>query len=575
MAIDVEPYLLTRLVLALAALVLVAVAAGVSTIAYQRRRPAPAPPPPLALSLAAPPGVELGAGDEPLDAAIAPDSARVAFVATRNGTTRLWQRSLDAGSAQPIPGTDGAESPAWKATGRVVAFFAGGRLRQVAIDTGAVRDLADAADPLGATWMPDGSLLFAAGRGPVHRLKDGVLSNATTLHEGDRSHAFPSATGDGDGFVYLATRQNGDRVIRLVEQGQEHDLTETTSNAMLVDGRLLYVRDNVLFSRVLDPKTLALTGEATSIATNVGVDADGHALFAASPRLILTSPLTTRARALVWLDANGTRSAPAGEPGDYWQVRLSPDDAAAAITVLAPLLRTLDVWIQPLGREGQVQQLTYAVAADSDPVWSGDGSRVLFRSLQGGTPDLYTHAIRDEGTSDQRFLKSELDETPTDWNDSDVLFQAPRPRSGLDIFHLDTDDMSIEGVATSTFNETDARWSPDGRWISYVSDESGRPDVYAQRWPPDGRRVRVSMAGGSRPRWGRDGALYFVRGEQMMRADPQNDAAMPFTTPRALFPVPGLRDFDVAHASDRFLVLVPVDAVGQTSVTAIVDWQGR
>lgn len=571
MALHLEPHVLNRRRLgAVIGVVAVIVAAGAGLF-YYRRRPTPAAPP-VHLSFTAPPGVELGAGDEPLDGAIAPDGSRVAFVATRNGITQLWLRSFDSDVAQPLPGTEGAQLPAWKTTGRVIAFFAANHLKQISLPNGPTRDLADALAPAGTTWLPDGSLLFAAAGGVIHRLRNGVLSDATRLRSGDRSHAFPVSTGTGDAFVYAATRDNGQRVIRLVENGQEHELTESESHGQLVDGRLLYVRDNVLFSRVLDLKTLVLTGATTQIATAVGVSSSGRGLFTASPRLLLTSAIAMRARALTWLDATGARQETSGEPGDYWQVRLSPDDRVAAVTVLTPLIRTLDIWSFPLAAGELPRQLTLSLSADSDPVWSDDGTRVLFRSLQSGTADLYTHAADGSQADDHIFMKSELDETPSDWRGNDVLFQAPRSGTGLDVWHFDSASKEVEGIATTAFNESDARWSTDGDWVAFVSDESGRPDVYAQPWPY-GDRVRVSTGGGSRPRWGPGGELYFVRGDQMMRSDPQDSDEMPFSTPRPLFDVPRLRDYDVAHHSDRFLVLLPVKGAGQPGIVATIDWR--
>ena len=572
MAIDVEPHVLSRRRIGTVIGVVAVIIAAAAAIVYDRRRPVFHPPPPVHLAFTAPAGVELGAGDEPLDAAIAPDGARIAFVATRNGITQLWLRSLDSDVAQPLPDTEGAQLPAWKPTGRVIAFFAGNHLKQIALPNGPTRDLADALAPAGTTWLPDGSLLFAASTGAIHRLRNGAISDVTSLHRGDRSHAFPVSTGSGDGFVYVATRDNGQRVIRLVENGQEHELTEAASHGQLVDGTLLYVRDNVLFARALDRKTLTLTGATSDVANNVGVSSTGRGLFTASPRLLLTSAAAMRARVLTWLDANGMRLQTSGEPGDYWQVRLSQDDREAAVTVLAPLIRTLDVWSFPLAPGELPRQLTLSLSADSDPVWSDDGTRVLFRSLQSGTANLYTHAVRDPKADDQIFMKSELDETPTDWRGADVLFQAPRPGTGLDVWHFDSTSMEIEGVATTAFNESDARWSPDADWVAYVSDESGRSDVYAQPWPY-GDRVRVSTGGGSRPRWGRNGELYFMRGDQMMRSDPQDSDEMPFSTPRPAFEVPRLRDYDLAHNSDRFLALLPVTGGAQPAVVATIDWE--
>ena len=573
MAVHLESNVLSRRTVLIGGAIVLLVAASVPVVRYLRRPPPP-PPPPVRLAFDAPPGTELGAGDEPLDAAISPDGRQIAFVATTRGIARLWVRRLDAQSATPIAGTDGAQMPAWKLTGQVLAFFAGNRLRQISLVDGALRDLAEVPGAAGVTWLPDGSLLFATLHGPVRRLDRGVPSDATKLRDTDRSHTFPVATGSGASFVYMATRQDGRRMLRLVENGQEHDLTDTSSHGQLIAGRVLYARDGVLLSQAIDAKTHIPTGPTTTLATMVGVSDTGRGFFAASPRLLLTAPPATRARQLVWLDEDGTIGDTEGEPGDFWQVRLSPDDEYAATTQLAPLIRTLDVWVHPVAKPGLPQQITLSIAADSDPVWSDDGTRVLFRSLQGGTANLFTHAVREANAQDELLLKSELDETPTDWRGDVVLFQAPRPGTGLDLWQYDTAAKTVEGVATTAFNESDARWSPDGSWIAYVSDESGQPDIYAEPWP-GGDRVRVSTGGGSRPRWSRDGgSLFFVRNDQLMRADVQDSDEMPFATPVALFPIPGVRDFDVAHRSNRFLALRPVEGRGEATVTATMDWTG-
>jgi Tol biopolymer transport system component len=163
------------------------------------------------------------------------------------------------------------------------------------------------------------------------------------------------------------------------------------------------------------------------------------------------------------------------------------------------------------------------------------------------------------------------------------LFQAPDAKSGFDVWTFTPATGAREPIVNGAFNETDGRWSPDGQSIAYVSDESGSPDIYVTP-TRGGMRVRVSFAGGSRPRWRRDGrALFFLRGSQILRADvvggshgsgrsPQPDASPRFSTPRPVIDVPGIRDFDVAHRRDALVALVPAQAASPTPVTALVDW---
>jgi eukaryotic-like serine/threonine-protein kinase len=526
----------------------------------------------MRLSLSPPPGTELGSGDGTLDAALAPDQRSIIFVATKNGTARLWRRALDSDRAEEIPGTDGAQSPAWKQTGNVVAFFAGSRLKAYSFSRKGIDDLGVAAPASsGVSWLADGSLLFAPdARGPIRRLLNGAVTDATKLHPGERSHTLPMAVDSTNAFVYVATFDDGRRVARLADNGREFDLGTTSGHAQMVGMVVLTVRDGVLLAQRVDAETRQRAGNANPIALDVGIAASGHGFFAASSRLLITAPSTKRLRQLAWYDLESGKNTPTREPGDYWQARLSPDDRFAAVTQTTPLVRTLDVVLAPMSETGYIEPLTRAVAADSDPVWSADGRRLVFRSLQDGPPRLYTHPAHDQDATDTIVPTSATDETPTDWRDGRVVIHGPGAKGDLDLSVVDDKTGARDVVAGSGFNESDGRLSSDGRWLAYVSDESGQPDVYAMPWPR-GARVRVSFAGGTRPRWGRDGrTLFFLRGSEIMRADL---SASGFTTPRPVLSVPGIRDYDVAHRSDRVLALIPGPGTTPGAGAVVVDWQ--
>ncbi len=557
----------------LAVLLLVAlVAASIPAVRHWRERP-PAPPPATRLAFTAPAGTDLGAGDDTLDAAISPDGTAIAFVATADGRAGLWLRMLAEARARMLPGTEGARLPAWKPTGRVLAFFAAGRLKQVSIDDAVVRDLGEATEAVGASWQADGSMLLGNNRGPVRRLRNGVLSDVTTLQPGDRAHVFPAPLAAAK-FIYVAIRHDGRRSIRLADGAAggadaDPELTPTSAHGVVAAGRLLYVRDDVLLAQALDMEAGTVTGRAVPIASAVGVSASGHGSFTASERLVVTAPGAARTRALAWYGVDGRRTGTIGEAGNYWQVALAPNDEDAAVTTLDPLLRTLDVIVLGTAARSTPQQLSLALAADSDPVWSEDGTRVLFRSLQDGVPNIYARRVHAPDAMDEPVLRSELDETPSDWRDGMVLFHSPGKGTGMDVWAFDATTREVSGMAASGFNESDGRWSGDGRFVAYVSDESGRPDIYAAA-VPGGERLRVSFGGGTRPRWSRKGdALFFIRDDQIMRAD---RVAGGFATPLAIVSVPGVRDFAVAHRTDRLLLLEPVQRPVPVEGAAIVDW---
>lgn len=555
-----------------------ALALAVVPLVRHYRETPPPPPPPVRLALTPPPGAEFGAGDEVLDAAISPDGREMVFVATVNGVAQLWRRGFDTESAEALNGTEGATLPAWKANGRVVSFFAGGTLKQLSRADGVVRDLLDAPNAAGASWLPDGSLLVAAGgKAPVRRLFNGVAKDATVIKPGDRGHAFPEAAGDL-GFVYVATQDSGRQVVRLVSGGTERDLTTTSSHAQVVEGRLVLVRDNALVTQVLDATTGSVTGRSTPVAFNVGVSPAGHGFFAASRRLLAWAPAAPRLRQLAWANTRGGTVTPVGEPADFWQVRLSPNDTEAALTILDPLLKTLDVFVLPLTEVGFApRRLSTALAADSDPVWWMGGDRVVYRSLQGGQPNLVARSVA-EGSGEERVIRSDLDETPTDWRGQTILFHAPGPAGDFDIWSVAETGGTPAPLVRSGFSDSGGRWSPDGRLLAYVSDESGQRDVYVERNPGtgDGSRMRVSRAGGTRPAWGADGrSLFFLRNGRLMRADlagTPDTTPLQFTAPREAVDVAEVRDYSVAHRSDRVIMIIPAGRGGPPSAGVIVNW---
>ena len=245
-----------------------------------------------------------------------------------------------------------------------------------------------------------------------------------------------------------------------------------------------------------------------------------RSFFTASPRVLITAPAVSRNYQLTWFQLAGEKSTPTGEPSDYWQVRLSPDDRFAALTQTTPLLRTLDVAIVPMSETGFTEQLSRAVAADGDPVWSPDGPGDCL-SLASGRPAAALHARGPRPGRGGRDRPDVIDRRNAhglagrshhrshSWSEGRSRSVAVDERTG-----------AREVIANTSFNETDGRLSPDGRWLAYVSDESGQPDVYAAPWPR-GPRVRVSFAGGTRPRWTRDGRACALptRRPQLMRAD--------------------------------------------------------
>ena len=583
-----------------AALAAVAVAVALAIPAVQHLREGSAPAPPAArLSFTAPTGTDLGA-DEALDAAISPDQREVVFVATRlrrttpeappDGVSQLWRRPLDAEKATPITGTEGARLPAWKQTGNILSFFAEGRLTLLNLATGAVTAVADAPEPHGAAWLRDGSLLFVAAAGPVRRLSRSGVTDATRLAAGDVAHVFPATSLSGDEFVYVAVRTDGRRIVRLHSDGRDADLRTTAAHAVLpAPDWLLFMQGNTL---VAESRSEEGTGarRAVPLAVDVGTTRGGRGLFVASADVLLHAPRSARLHRLTWLDLRGSHLGTTADVGDYRQVRVSPDGRHLAVTASDALLGSLDVLKIPVDEAAPSLRLTESIAADTDPVWSPDNQRLLFRSMSGGKPavfvtssDLAPIAGGANAASRASTLGIEGDGA-TDWHGAELLLQR-RSKAGFDLVRVreraGREVTDARPVATSAFNETDGRWSPDGRWIAYVSDEPGRPEIYVvgRLTPSDagandepGSRQRVSFGGGTHPRWTRDSrTLLFLRGSTLMRAEVAGGTRL--GSPRPVVDVPGIRDFDVAPRSNRLVAIVPVQADPVDAVSVILNWR--
>ena len=533
------------------------------------RRPPPPPPSSLRLLTAPPPGATFGAGDEPLDAALSPSGNELIFVATSNGVAHLWRRSLSVSRATPIEGTEAPRWPAWIPGRRAVSFFSGDTLKQVDFDRRETSDVATIPGAAGVAWLDDGSVLVGQAKGPVTRWRGASSSAGSRLQADDVAHRFPWRV-DADSWVYLAERRDGRRLVRIVSGGMERDLTDADGHAAVIDGWLVYPRGGGLLAQRLTEGRLE--GRAMALAARVVVSASGRTQAALSSRVALVAQPGGQRYQLRWFDRAGAPQEIASEPGDYWQVRLSPDGGRAAVTRMESLLRTLDIYVLRAG-SGAPVPVSLGLAADTDPVWSPDGRTLLYSSRRTG---LFTRLVGVEGAPEEPLPPTPgfIRPTPSDWSrrdPADIVFthSAGQPPN-TDIFRRPLTGGSIARVYASGFNESDARLSADGRWAAYVSDESGQSDIYVQAWP-QGPRARVSQAGGTRPRWA-GASIYFLRGNDVMRAARRPGTLPVFDVPQHIVTLPGVRDFDVAQHGERLLAIVSAGAA-DSEIAAFVEWQ--
>ncbi len=533
--------------------------------------------------------------------ALSPDGTQMAIVATEGtGPARLYIRRLDSQSAQPLAGTEDASFPFWSPDSRFVAFLAQNELRRIAVTGGDVATLASA--ELGATgsWSRDDVILFTPrGNSPLYRVSatSGTAVQATTLVEadGDVQHSFPSFLPDGRHFLFFVV---GSRAGQIVPRGvylgsldgttPNRLLIEDASNALYGNGHIVFLRGGVLFAQAFDAARLEVLGEATPLVAEIR-DTDRSAsevtgAFTVSQTGVLAYQTASRVETqLTWYDRQGNTLGTIGEPGDYTDVALSPDGSRVATSVMNPADATHDVWTFDVAR-GLGERLTFGPGDDFGPNWSPDGGRMFFSSLRDGNVHLF------EKPSSGSMAETLLYE-------DDLGKFNPRPSSdgahliyvaggGIirrsDIWLL---DRSPAGVVARPFIETpfvesQPQFSPDARWVAFMSDKAGSREVYVLSFPDGEHETRVSSAGGSLPRWRRDGReIFYVSANGMLTTVPVVVSGDRLTTgtPRALFPVRSRAarldaySYDVAPSGDQILVNRFVEEV-VPPVSLVINW---
>jgi Tol biopolymer transport system component len=490
--------------------------------------------------------------------ALSPDGRQVVFVATDEGRPRLWQRALDRGIAQSLPGTDGANWPFWAPDSRAIGFFADGKLKRLNLGGGAPQELAVAIQGRGGTWSTDDVIVFAGvGNSGLMQVPagGGAAVTVTTKSPGQGSHRWPQFLPDGRRFIFSVTL--GQQATRGIYMASLDGLAPTrileidTSAMYAPPGLLLYVSNDVLVARRFDASTPAVTGEPMAIAQGVGFE-EGlwrGGFSVSNADVVAYRGGTTPARQLLWVDRKGQvlRRMSVGAGVTQTTIAhpaISPDGRHVAIAA-SDQRAERDVWLIGVDN-GVTSRFTTGDGLDFTPIWSPKSLHIVFRSSRSGRFDLFEKPA--DSAADERLLfTSELDKSPTDWSSDGryLLFTTANPKTSSDLWALPmtgpAESRMPIPVATTSADEIQGQFSPDGRWIAYASNESGGYDVFVKPFPETGGRIPVSPAGGASPRWSRDGReLFYVAADNQLMAVPikaQRDSrALGVGTPTALFP---------------------------------------
>jgi eukaryotic-like serine/threonine-protein kinase len=563
------------------------IAAGLALVHF--REAPPTEPPEMRVEINTP------ATNDPVSFALSPDGKQIVYVASSEGVSRLWLRSLAVATAQPLAGTEGASHPFWSPDSRSIGFFAVGQLKRLDIGGGRPEVLAkNAPISRGGTWNVAGVILFAPNpASPLFRVAatGGEVAPVTKLDK-MQSHRFPRFLPGGQQFLFFVpgTPENQGIYLGSLDSEVTTRLTGSdTAGAYLSPGWLVWVQGGTLRARRLDVEGRKLVGDPVILADPVAFDpatASGAFSVSDTGMVAYRTGAAGGRRQLGWFDRTGKALGPLGAPDENYpsSPRISPDGRRVAVHRTVQGNR--DIWLLDGAR---ASRFTFDAAFDRFPAWSPDGDRIAFDSNRKGVSNLYIKSVG--GDDEELLLESAQNKFVNDWSRDGrfLLFMSGEPTE-LWVMSLNGDRKPWLFLKTS-FNSEQAQFSPDGRWAAYMSNESGRTEIYVRPFlegtlGPDngGGQRQVSTAGGIHPAWRPDGKeLYFIAPDSTLMATPvqvrgallePGDPIPLFKTHVVVGGVDGGlgRQYDVARDGRILINTVPDDAAS-SSITLLQNWR--
>jgi Tol biopolymer transport system component len=520
---------------------------------------------------------------------ISRDGRQIAIVGSKpDGSSAIWIQALDEDTPRELPGTSGASQPFWSPDGDSIGFFADGAVKRVDLNGGPSQRIARAEEALGAAWSSTGVIVFSE-RYALYQVPASGGTPAPVasldLSRQENSLRVPEFLPDGRRFLYSARSgrpENTSVYLASLDGGTPTRLLNTRWPARHASSDvLMYVRDDALVAQSFDAERGQLTGTPRQIVGPIDPNFAGLDFYSVSETGALVYRLPPPGLSqLTWVDRDGAVGSTLGQPSSISNFRLSLDEHRIVFDEMSRGSRS--VWTLDMGT-GARSRLTFPGSDDWQPIWSPDGLRVLFGSYRNGPIDMYLKPASGEG-NDQEFMLSSIQKGPRDWSKDGrfVLYTQDSPEMKEDLYAREVSDNATPiAIAATAAREFDGRFSWDGRWVSYVSSETGMNEIFVQPFPPTGGKWQVSTGGGNSPRWRADGRELFYltpRGEMRVVsvADSRSFAAGP---PQALFRLDGLRPagpgnttYEVTHDGRRFLVNLSKGAPSASSISVILNW---
>jgi eukaryotic-like serine/threonine-protein kinase len=541
------------------------------------------------------------------DLVLSPDGRLLVFVAPppRESGDGLWVHEVGASRARLLENTEGASYPFWSPDSRFIGFFADGKLKKIEAAGGPVQVICDAPIGRGGTWNRDGVIVFARDTGvAIYRVS--AAGGAVTLVNGfeqkvgtTMSSRWPVFLPDAKHFLYSSVDFGGHLegetsaiYVAALDSGEHRRLVVSNSNAAYIPpGYLLFLQNRTLMAQRFDAEQLRVTGEAFAVANEVEyLSSVARALFSASANGTLvyqTGPGATFSQ-LAWFDREGKKLSTLGTPGRYANPRLSPDGKRVALDIDDPQSSNTDIWVFEPNRHVP-SRFTFDPGQDEAPLWSHDGRSILWLSDRGGKNSFYVKASDESGIEKTLSAAMGVDlsfaSAPCDWSSDGrfLLFTDLQEGTVLHLWVMPmTGDRKPYRFLPGDAADVEGQFSPDGHWVAYSSNESGRWQVYVASFPSSESKYQISTDGGQQPRWRGDGKeLFFLsRDRKLMVVSVKTGSTFGLSAPAALFetrahePLTAEEFFtyDVTADGQRFLINTIPEQNNPPPADVILNW---
>jgi eukaryotic-like serine/threonine-protein kinase len=532
------------------------------------------------------------------DVAVAPNGHTVAVVAYSESAARnmLWIYELGSTGARSLPDTEGASYPFWSADGQFLAFFADGKLKRLGVPEGPVQTICDAPWGRGGTWNKEGVIIFTPdgtlGKG-LYRVDaaGGTPTELTKpdLNRGEQSHRWPVFLPDGKHYLYMTGNFSGQKGVDAIFVGslgsnEKRFVVETAANADYVaPGYLLYYRNRTLLAQHFDLGRFAVTGEPTVLLADLQYQPQvKRAVFGSSDHRLLVAQTGSAVALsqLVWFDRKGKELAVVGKPDIYGNISLAPNGKFVAVDRTDMANQLQDVWTYEV-QHGSTKRLTFGSFANVLPTWSPDSSRIAVSSMRLLGSELYMK--NSDGSQEEKsILRTEVNNFANDWSkDGKYLLY----NHNTDLWFVTIPELKSSLFLKAPSVVRNGQFSPDGKWVAYASNESGKWEIYVTSFPDARGKWQVSSGGGEQPRWRGDGKelLYLSSDGKMMAVPVTTGANFDAGPPDALFqttprqPV-SLNDqfvYDVSPDRQQFLINTPVKKAENQPLSIVLNWTAK